>query len=106
MPSGFVITVDPIPGEANSDWSNNTTYLGVAETGTLSFELEKTAPVANTREDRVELWLRRHSRRINLEAGRRHIDPRAIAGAIAWEAIVNVGTIKIGRQNFVLNVSS
>ncbi len=63
----------------------------------LSFELQSTLlgavdPAANapTREQRVSLWLQKYSSYIKSTAKTFDIDPIAIAGAIAWEAIQNV----------------
>ena len=48
------------------------------------------APDASTREQRVFLWLRNYEGEIKATASHYHIDPVAIAGAIAWEALQNV----------------
>ena len=63
--------------------------LPVTDTGTISYELRNIAPIAQTPPDRVQLWLEKYSGQINAAASLRHIDPVAIAGAIAWEALIN-----------------
>jgi hypothetical protein len=62
----------------------------LAEPDPLSFELQATAPLADKRTDRLELWFRLYARRIRQEADWRGVDPIAIAGPIAWEALENV----------------
>lgn len=59
--------------------------------GRLSYELAD-APPAGTPEQRVKLWMRlkKHERKILEAATRFNIDPRAIAAAIAWEALENI----------------
>ena len=62
----------------------------VSEFDPLSFELQTDAPLANSRKDRVELWLRRYREDIRREAEKMGVSGVAIAGPIAWEAIKNV----------------
>lgn len=57
--------------------------------GRLSAELSN-APQASTRDERVAAWLRANKPSIVNAANRFRIDPRAIAGLIAYEALVNV----------------
>jgi len=74
-------------------------YMAIEDRG-LSFELED-APMpqqaetallglANENETRVFLWLEEHAREIAAAESKFRVDRRAIAGAIAWEALVNV----------------
>jgi hypothetical protein len=62
--------------------------------GPLSFELQTntqtSAPPGLTREQRVFLWLQHNAADIKATATKYNIDPVAIAGAIAWEALQNV----------------
>lgn len=55
----------------------------------ISFELAN-APCAPTAKERVTLWLKQNKDRIVDAEKRFRVDRRAIAGAIAWEALVNV----------------
>jgi len=90
VPNSLQIVADPILNEAAPNLANNRTSLAVSEPSRLSFELQTNSPLADTRADRVELWLRRYRDTINTEAAHFRIDPRAVAGAIAWEALFNV----------------
>jgi len=59
----------------------------------VSYELDSIAPalkVAITREQRVFLWIAQYANTIKATANVYDVDPRAIAGAIAWEALQNV----------------
>jgi hypothetical protein len=55
----------------------------------VSVELDD-APAATTAMERVQLWLVQHRQEIITAEARHAIDRRAIAGAIAWEALENV----------------
>ncbi len=55
----------------------------------LSYELAD-APISSDPKVRVERWLRSHRPEIEAAETRFKVDRRAIAGAIAWEAIENV----------------
>lgn len=59
-----------------------------SEDTSLSYELED-APHAATAEKRVVRWLRMHAKEIVAEEVHSHVDRRAIAGAIAYEALKN-----------------
>ncbi len=85
-----IIELDPDAKWKEANRGNNVFALRIAESNPLSFELQTTAPIANTRMDRVELWLRNNRSLINAEAKSRNIAPEAIAGIIAWEALNNV----------------
>ncbi|MBV8490757.1 MAG: hypothetical protein JO199_09545 [Candidatus Eremiobacteraeota bacterium] len=61
----------------------------------ISLELGD-APPANTRDARVAAWLRQHRGAIIAAERRFKIDRRAIAGLIAYEAIVNVHVSEYG----------
>jgi hypothetical protein len=54
-----------------------------------SFELRGPDPHSDDPRDAVWFWLADHARTIKRVAVRRNVDARAIAGAIAWEAIEN-----------------
>jgi hypothetical protein len=58
----------------------------------LSWELQD-APAAETPEDRVRLWLGKYRPLLEEAEQRFHVDRRAIAGAIAWEALENASTL-------------
>jgi hypothetical protein len=73
--------------------------VAVQNAAPLSYELQDTAPLAATRADRVQLWLESYAGEIKAAASARKIDSTAVAGAIAWEALVNVhppGLIVLG----------
>ena len=55
----------------------------------LSYELAD-APISSDPKVRVERWLRNHRPEIEAAETRFKVDRRAIAGAVAWEAIENV----------------
>jgi len=88
-PNYVLVEVDPYH-RLDFHYENNVAALNVRDPRPLSFELQSEAPLANTRLDRVELWLRTYRQEILAVAAARGIDPRGIAGAIAWEAIYNV----------------
>lgn len=54
-----------------------------------SFELHGSDPHTDSPRSAVWFWLADHARRINRVAAQRNVDARAIAGAIAWEALQN-----------------
>jgi hypothetical protein len=58
----------------------------------VSLELSD-APGASTVSQRVQLWLEKHRDAILKEAKSRNIPPRAIAAAIAWEAMENIQSV-------------
>lgn len=64
--------------------------LTIQEPHPLSFELQHEAPLANTRKDRVQLWVRRHLKAILKEAEENEIACEMIVAPIAWEALENV----------------
>lgn len=77
--------------------SEETNSIAFIESGvlhqSLSYELDSIAPslaVAVTREQRVFLWIAKYATSIKSTASVYGVDPRAIAGAIAWEALQNV----------------
>lgn len=55
----------------------------------LSYELQD-APVSSDSKKRVSMWLQNHVSTIEAAEARFQVDRRAIAGAIAWEAIENI----------------
>lgn len=91
-PKFIHIVIDPDEQIADVDRTNNRFALAVSEPGALSFELESESPIANTRLERVQLWLHKYKTLISSQATTRRIAAEAIAGAIAWEAINNVKT--------------
>lgn len=74
----------PVP---EADVGNNTRPVPMP---LVSHELHYRAPLAPTAEQRVSSWLGDQAERIKTTAARFRIDPRAVAGAIAWEALFNV----------------
>jgi hypothetical protein len=54
-----------------------------------SFELRGPDPHTDNPRNSVWFWLADHARTINRVAAKRNVDARAIAGAIAWEALEN-----------------
>jgi len=81
-------------------WQSNAAYeqayrqilakAGIPVTGPdVSWELAG-APKAATPAQRVKLWLRDHAAEIEAAESAFMVDRRAIAGAIAWEALMNV----------------
>lgn len=56
----------------------------------VSWEVDKTAPAARTPAQRVSRWIRSHESEIAAAESAYQVDRRAIAGAIAWEALMNV----------------
>lgn len=88
-PIFVVIVADLYNTVAERNEANNTWAMSLAEIIPLSVELESAAPIGNTRRDRVELYLRAHRTEITDAATRWNIDARAIAGAIAYEALYN-----------------
>lgn len=73
--------------------SNNIISFRNLDPQNISLELKGTfsgAPDAPTRYERVRRWLIIHANAINRTAAKYNIDRRAIAGAIAWEALQNV----------------
>lgn len=62
------------------------------EPAPLSFELQD-APLSDDARQRVKLWLRMNLRHITAAETQFGIDRRAIAGAIAWEALENIRTV-------------
>lgn len=90
---GLVVVLDDkhvLPPAAEVDGVG---YLA-DDTSRLSGELESSVvtppPDAPTREQRVWLWLKGYSGMILKAAADFHLDPAAVAGAIAWEALQNV----------------
>lgn len=79
--------VSPIPTRSSDQWN----------TSGVSWELTD-APAASTPRERVAAWLRTYRRAIEDAEARHGVDRRAIAGAIAWEALQNV----IGKPNIRL----
>lgn len=69
--------------------------VGKADAGVVSFELAD-APAGRTSEIRVALWLRAHQRELVASEARFHVDRRAIAAAIAYEAIADPRTGAFG----------
>jgi len=67
----------------------------VQQTGTvqrkpdISFELEKTATKGTTPREKVKNWIIDHLHDIQAAESKWGVDKRAIAGAIAWEALEN-----------------
>ena len=61
----------------------------------LSFELQALAPQAQLRELRVWQWLRQNADFITRTAKDYDLDPLAIAGPIAWEALQNVRSFSV-----------
>jgi hypothetical protein len=59
------------------------------ESSDLSDELSE-APMAPTGKERVQLWMKKYAGILELAEKRHGVDRRAIAGAIAWEALQNV----------------
>ena len=86
----ILVAIDAGSSVVESNTTNNVFALKIIEPGALSFELQSAAPLAKSRLDRVELWLRKHRSVIRREAGRREVSAAAIAGVIAWEALFNV----------------
>ena len=88
--------------------SNNVAAIGSdVLQAPLSYELDSIAPsidFATTREQRVFLWLAQYSSTINATASDYGIDPRAIAGAIAWEALQN--THSLGNKLAVVGIDA
>lgn len=60
-----------------------------ASNAPLSYELAD-APISSDPKVRVERWLRNHQSDIEAAETKFQVDRRAIAGAIAWEAIENI----------------
>ncbi len=91
-PSGathLIVVLDNGRALAETRESDNVGAIGNLN-GRLSFELQSSAPSAVTREERVRLWLRSYADLIRRTGAEFNIDPVAIAGAIAWEALQNV----------------
>lgn len=76
-------------GEVLESNENNNIYL--IPLGEVSFELRR-APYGEEANQRVAKWLESRARTIQRAAKRYNVDPRAIAGAIAWEALENPKT--------------
>jgi hypothetical protein len=64
----------------------------------LSIELED-APISATEEARMKCWLQKYKETILAYEQKYQVDRRAIAGAIAWEALVN----KHGKSKMLLS---
>jgi hypothetical protein len=94
VPNFLILEVQPVAPVHEANKANNVTTLQVAEPQPLSVELEGAAPLANTRAERVALWLAGNSVSIRLAATRFRVPASAIAGTIAWEALFNVATIR------------
>ncbi len=77
-------------GPATADSKSSTYELDLP---LVSLELFD-APAAASKLERVKLWLQKHESVILKEARIWNIDPRAIAGAIAWEAVHNIHSLE------------
>ena len=88
-PNQLIIDVEPVTPIQEADKANNVARLNL-EAGALSVELQNRAPIADTRMDRVALWLTQNERAITGAAASYEVPAEAIAGAIAWEALENV----------------
>ncbi len=94
VPNYLIVDVEPVKAFKETNKANNAATLKVAEPDALSVELEGKTPLANTRTDRVALWLAANRALIQTYASVYKVPASAIAGAIAWEALYNVATIK------------
>ncbi|HWB25902.1 MAG TPA: DUF4157 domain-containing protein [Chitinophagaceae bacterium] len=56
----------------------------------ISFELEKTATRGSSPREKVKNWMQDNLQLIQVAESKWNVDKRAIAGAIAWEALENV----------------
>lgn len=74
--------------ESDESEASNYAFLGLSA-NPISYELDKDAPYATTKQRRIELWVIENRSVIIKEAAKRHIARDAIAGAIIWEALKN-----------------
>ena len=63
--------------------------IAVLDLPTVSFEI-RDAPGASNARDRVKLWIGRNRKAIERASKKYNVDPRAVVGAIAWEALENI----------------